>query len=307
MTEITATMVKELRERTGAGMMDCKTALLESKGRMEAAIDWLRAKGLSRAARKASRVAAEGLVALAVEDRSGALVEINSETDFVARNAKFQAMVSEIARLALKAEGSIEKLREITYPGSSHTVAQHVAEMVATIGENMTVRRTALLTVTDGVIGSYVHNRAAPGMGRIGVLVALESKGSSHALTDLARLLAMHVAAANPVAVDLSGVATETLAREKAVLTEKNSGKPPQVLEKIISSGLRSFAKEACLVDQIYVHDGSRTVLQVLQEAEGKAGAPVRVAGFLRFQLGEGVERSTEDFAAEVAKAAGVN
>ena len=305
MAEITATMVKELREKTGAGMMDCKTALQESRGSMEAAVDWLRAKGLSRAARKASRVAAEGLVGVAVADRSGALVEINSETDFVARNEKFQAMVGEIARLALAARGSIDELRAAPFPGSGRNVAEHVTEMVATIGENMTVRRTASLAVEQGAIGSYIHNRAAPGMGRIGVLVALESAGETEALKELARLLSMHVAAASPLALELSGVAPETLAREKAILSEKNAGKPPQVMEKIIASGLRSFAKEACLLDQIYVHDGTRTVRQVLGEAEAGAGGPVRVTGFLRYQLGEGIDRPADDFAAEVARAAG--
>ena len=305
MAEITATMVKELRDKTGAGMMDCKTALQESKGSLESAVDWLRAKGLSRAARKAGRVAAEGLVGVAVAAKSGALVEINSETDFVARNEKFQAMVGEIARLALEAEGSIDELRGAKFPGSRHSVAEYVAEMVASIGENMTVRRTSVLSVTDGVIGSYVHNQTAPGMGRIGVLVALESKGDPAGLKELARLLAMHVAAASPVAVDLAGVAPEALAREKAILTEKNSGKPAQVMEKIIASGIRSFAKEACLLDQIYVHDGTRTVTQVLKEAEAKAGAALKVAGFVRYQLGEGIERPPDDFAAEVARAAG--
>jgi elongation factor Ts len=306
MAEITATMVKELREKTGAGMMDCKTALIESQGNMETAVDWLRAKGLSKAARKAARVAAEGLVGVAVEGTSGALVEINSETDFVARNEKFQAMVSEIARLALTAEGSIDKLRGTGFPGSGRTVAEHVAEMVATIGENMIVRRTAILKVNNGSIGSYIHNHVAAGLGRIGVVVGIESSGKGDELKDLARRMAMHVAAANPIATDLAGVAPETLAREKAILIEKNAGKPSQVLEKIIASGLRSFAKEACLLDQIYVHDGTRTVQQVLKEAEARLGGPVKVAGFIRFQLGEGVERSAGDFAAEVAKAAEV-
>ena len=305
MAEITAAMVKELRDKTGAGMMDCKAALQQSGGNMESAVDWLRAKGLSRAARKASRVAAEGLVGVAIEGRTGALVEVNSETDFVARNERFKAMVGEIARLALSAHGSIDKLRAAAFPGSRHNVADHVAEMVATIGENMTVRRTASLTVKNGVIGSYIHNRAAPGMGRIGVLVALESAGKADALGELARLLSMHVAAANPVAVALSGVAPETLAREKAILSEKNAGKPPQVMEKIIASGLKSFAKEACLLDQMYVHDGARTVQQVLKEAAAGAGASVEIAGFVRYQLGEGIERPQDDFAAEVARAAG--
>ncbi len=222
----------------------------------------------------------------------GALVEVNSETDFVARNEKFQAMVAQIVRLAVQAGGSLDKLRGASFPGSKQSVAEHVAEMVATIGENMTVRRTAALAVANGVIGSYIHNRIAPGMGRIGVLVALESTGKHDGLNELGRHLAMHVAAANPLAVDLSGVDSATLAREKAILTEKNAGKPAQVLEKIIASGLRSFAKEACLVDQVYIHDGAKTVGQVLKEAEAKVGAPLKLAGFVRYQLGEGVAKA---------------
>ncbi len=291
MVDITASMVKKLREKTGAGMMDCKAALQETQGSMEEAIDWLRAKGLSRAARKADRVAAEGLIGVAVDGLSGALVEVNSETDFVARNEKFQAMVGQIVRLAIKAAGSLDKLRAASLPGSKQSVAEHVTEMVATIGENMTVRRTAALAVPSGVIGSYIHNQIAPGMGRIGVLVALESTGKVEGLRELGRHLAMHVAAANPVAVDLSGVDPAMLAREKAILTEKNAGKPAQVMEKIIASGLRSFAKEACLVDQVYIHDGAKTVGQVLKEAEVKGGAPLKLAGFVRYQLGEGIAK----------------
>jgi elongation factor Ts len=304
MAEITAGQVKELREKTGAGMMDCKTALTETGGDMEAAVDWLRAKGLSKAAKKSSRIAAEGLVAAAVEGQRGALVEVNAETDFVARNDKFQAMVAEIARLALSSEGSIEKLKGQPFPGSRNDVAQQVAELVATIGENMTVRRTALLKVAQGAVGQYVHNQAAPGMGKIASLVALESTGNADELMALARLLAMHVAASNPVALDLQTVPVQTLEREKAILAEKNAGKPPNVMEKIIQSGLKSYAKEFCLLEQAYVHDAAKSVSQVLKETEGKLGAPVRLTGFARFQLGEGIEKQADDFAAEVAKAA---
>lgn len=305
MAEITASMVKELREKTGAGMMDCKSALTETKGDLEAAVDWLRAKGLSKAAKKASRVAAEGLIGLAADDRAGALVEVNSETDFVARNDKFQAMVSEIAKLALKAQGSVEKLKSTQFSGFKQTVAEHVADLVATIGENMSVRRTAILNVSKGVVGTYVHNQVAPGLGKIGVLVAVESTGDIGELAQLGRMLAMHIAAANPVAIDLTGVPAETLEREKAILAEKNTGKPPNVMEKIIQSGLKSFAKEVCLLEQAYVHDPSKTVAQALKEAEGKAGGSVRITGFLRYQLGEGIEKRADDFASEVAKAAG--
>ncbi|MGA7268403.1 MAG: translation elongation factor Ts [Aestuariivirga sp.] len=304
MAEITAAMVKDLREKTGAGMMDCKAALSANNGDMEAAIDWLRAKGLAKAAKKSTRVAAEGLVGIAVNGLTGAAVEVNSETDFVARNEKFQAMVAEISKLALAAGGDTEKLKTMKYPGSGHAVAEYVAEMVATIGENMSVRRTAVLSVKDGVIGSYVHNQAAPGMGKIGVLVALESTGKKDELAAFGRLLAMHVAATNPVAMTIDGVPAETLNREKAILEEKNAGKPANVLEKIIANGLKTFAKENCLMDQVYVHDGSKTVTQIIGEVGNKAGAPVKLLGYIRMQLGEGIEKQADDFAAEVAKAA---
>ncbi len=305
MAEITAGMVKSLRESTGVGMMDCKAALAATNGDMEAATDWLRAKGLAKAAKKSTRVAAEGLVGIAVSGLTGAAVEVNSETDFVARNEKFQAMVADIAKLALVADGSTEKLKTAKFPGSQHAVAEYVAEMVATIGENMGVRRTASLKVKDGVIGSYVHNQAAPGMGKIGVLVALESTGNKEELAAFGRLLSMHIAATNPVAMDLASVSPETLAREKAILEEKNAGKPANVLEKIIASGLKTYAKENCLLEQAYVHDGTKSVTQVLGEVGNKAGAPVKLLGYVRMQLGEGIEKAVDDFAAEVAKAAG--
>ena len=305
MAEITAGMVKSLRESTGVGMMDCKAALAATNGDMEAATDWLRAKGLAKAAKKSTRVAAEGLVGIAVNGTTGAAVEVNSETDFVARNEKFQAMVADIAKLALAADGSTEKLKTAKFPGSQHPVAEYVADMVATIGENMGVRRTASLKVKDGVIGSYVHNQAAPGLGKIGVLVALESTGNKEELSAFGRLLSMHVAATNPVAMDLAGVPPETLAREKAILEEKNAGKPANVMEKIIASGLKTYAKENCLLEQAYVHDGSKSVSQVLGEVGNKAGAPVKLLGYVRMQLGEGIEKAVDDFAAEVAKAAG--
>jgi elongation factor Ts len=304
MADITAAMVKDLREKTGVGMMDCKAALAATGGDMEAAVDWLRAKGLAKAAKKSSRVAAEGLVGVAVSGTTGALVEVNSETDFVARNEKFQAMVAEISKLALKAGGDSEKLKTMPYPGTSHAVAEFVAEMVASIGENMTVRRTVALSVTDGVIGSYVHNQIAPGMGKIGVLVALQSAGKKEELANFGRLLAMHVAATNPVALTLDQVPADVLARESAILEEKNAGKPANVMEKIVASGLKTFAKENCLLEQAYVHDGSKTVTQVLTEVAKSAGADVKLIGFARMQLGEGIEKKEDDFAAEVAKAA---
>jgi elongation factor Ts len=304
MADITASMVKDLREKTGAGMMDCKKALSETGGDLEAAVDWLRAKGIAKAARKASRVAAEGLIGLAVEGRKAALVEVNSETDFVARNPDFQAMVNAIAAAALKTGGDVEKLRDTASQGSRQRIADKLAEMVATIGENMTLRRTAVLSVEQGVIGSYLHNQIAPGLGKIGVLVAVESTAGADKLASLARQLAMHIAASNPVALDLGGVAPDVLEREKAILAEKNAGKPANVLQRIFESGLKSFAKEHTLLEQAYVHDSAKSVAQVLKEAEAQLGAPVRLAGFVRYQLGEGIEKDAGDFAAEVAKAA---
>ena len=305
MADISAGMVKNLREKTGVGMMDCKAALSATNGNEEEAVDWLRAKGLAKAAKKSTRVAAEGLVGLSVKGMTGALVEVNSETDFVARNEKFQAMVAEISKLAIEANGNLELLKTAHYPNTKHAVAEYVAEMVATIGENMTVRRTAALSVSDGVIGSYIHNQIAPGMGKIGVIVALESSGNKEELASFGRMLSMHIAATNPVALTLESVPKDVLAREVAVLEEKNAGKPANVMEKIIASGLKSYAKETCLMEQAYVHDGSKTVTQVLEEIAKKAGAAVKLTGFVRMQLGEGIEKSRDDFAAEVAKMSG--
>lgn len=307
MADITAGMVKDLREKTGVGMMDCKAALAANNGDMEASIDWLRAKGLAKAAKKSTRVAAEGLVGLCVKNLHGALVEVNSETDFVARNEKFQAMVAEISKLAVEADGNSEKLKTMHFPGSKHAVAEYVAEMVATIGENMTVRRTAALTVANGVIGSYIHNQIAPGMGKIGVIIALESNGDKNELAAVGRMLSMHVAATNPVALSFDQVPTDVLAREKSVLEEKNAGKPANVMEKIVASGLKTYAKESCLLEQSYVHDSSKTVTQVLAELATKAGGAVKLTAFVRMQLGEGIEKSEDDFADEVAKMAGGN
>ncbi len=302
---ISASMVSALREKTGVGMMDCKAALAATNGDMEAAVDWLRAKGLAKAAKKSTRVAAEGLVGVSVAGTTGALVEVNSETDFVARNEKFQAMVAEISKLAVGADGETEKLKTMPYPGSGHSVATFVAEMVATIGENMTVRRTASVKVKDGVVGTYIHNQAAPGMGKIGVLVGLESTGNKSELSGFGRLLAMHIAASNPVALNLESVPPDVLAREKAVLEEKNAGKPANVMEKIVASGLKTYAKENCLLEQPYVHDGSKSVTQVLADIGKTAGAAVTLTGFVRMQLGEGIDKKDDDFAAEVAKMSG--
>ena len=306
MATISASLVKELRDRTGAGMMDCKTALSETDGDVEGAIDWLRKKGLSKAAKKAGRVAAEGLVGLTASGRRGAIVEVNSETDFVARNEQFQDMVSKIAALAGEANGDVGRLLAMTYPGKSHTVEDHVREMVATIGEHMTVRRTAALEVGQGVVASYVHNQIAPGLGKIGVLVALESAGpNADELAAFGRMVAMHVAAANPIALDLAGVPPEVIEREKAILAEKNQGKPPPVLEKILQSSLKTFGKENCLLEQPFIHDNAKSVAQAAKEAEGRVGGAIKITAFVRYALGEGIERKDDDFAAEVAAAAG--
>ena len=308
MATITAALVKDLREKTGAGMMDCKNALNEVGGDVEQAIDWLRKKGLSKAAKKSGRVAAEGLVAIAVEGTKGVVVEVNSETDFVARNEDFQKLARDIAAVALKAgTDDVEAIKAAAYPGGG-TVADALTNAIATIGENMTLRRAALVSVEQGAIGQYVHNAVGDGLGKIGVLVAVESKGDAAVVATLARQLAMHVASASPLALDPSALDPATVEREKAVLADKNAGKPAHVLEKIVESGLKSYYKEVVLLDQASFHPdhGGKAVSQAVKETEGKAGAPIAVKAFVRFALGEGVEKGEElDFAAEVAAARG--
>ena len=305
MAAITAGLVKELRDKTGAGMMDCKAALTETAGDVEAAIDWLRKKGLAKAAKKAGRVAAEGLVAVESSGHYAAAIEVNAETDFVARNADFQAFVREAAKVALNTDGSVEAVAAAKFPGEDVTVADKLATLIATIGENMTLRRSVRLTVQKGVIASYVHGSVADGMGRIGVLVALESEGDVEKLSTLGRQIAMHVAALNPLALDASGIDPATVAREKAILLEKHQGKPANVQDKIAESGMKSYFKEVTLLEQPFVHDGSKTVSQVLKENEGSVGAPIKLSAFVRYALGEGIEKEETDFAAEVAAAAG--
>ncbi|MPT21715.1 MAG: elongation factor Ts [Starkeya sp.] len=307
MANITAGMVKELREKTGAGMMDCKAALTEVDGDIEAAIDWLRKKGLAKAAKKAGRVAAEGLIGLAVSGTTGVVVEVNSETDFVARNDQFQQLVRDIATVALTAEDDVEAVKAAAYPAGG-TVAEAINNAVATIGEHMNLRRSKKLAVSAGAIGAYVHGSVGEGLGKIGVLVALESEGKADELAALGRQIAMHVAAANPQALDAAGIDADVIAREKGVLAEKAkaSGKPDNVVEKIVESGLKTFYKEVTLVEQAFIHDPSKTVAQAVKESEGKVGAPIKLVGFVRFGLGEGVEKQESDFAAEVAAAAGV-
>jgi elongation factor Ts len=306
MANISAAMVKDLRDKTGAGMMDCKAALAETGGDLEAAVDWLRKKGLAKAAKKAGRVAAEGLVAVESSGHTAAIVEVNSETDFVARNDQFQAFAREAAKIALMTDGTVPALEAARFPGSQTTVRDRLQELVATIGENMTLRRVTRLQVSQGVIASYVHNAVAEGLGKIGVLVALESPGDVGQLSALGRQIAMHVAAMNPLALDAAAIPAVTVERESAILREKNAGKPDHVLQKIVDSGLKSFYKEATLLDQAYVHESSKSVSQVLKEAESRAGGPIRIAGFVRYALGEGIEKEESDFAAEVAAQSGV-
>ncbi len=308
MSKITASMVKELREKTGAGMMDCKQALTENDGDMEKAIDWLRAKGLSKAAKKSSRAAAEGLVGVVTDGTRAALVEVNSETDFVARNEEFQKMVAEIARVALDAKGDVEVLKAAAFPGTDKTVEEYVKEMVGKIGENMTVRRTAYLEVPEGAVVTYMHNQAAPGLGKIGVLVALESSGDVAKLEELGKKLAMHVAAAAPLALTEADIPAEVAERERAVYMEqaRESGKPENIIEKMVEGRMKKFFKESVLMSQLFVMDNETPVEKVVKDAESEVGAPVKLAGFERMQLGEGVEKKQEDFAAEVAKTAGV-
>src|SRR3984957_693602 len=291
MASISASMVKDLRELTGAGMMDCKAALAETQGDMEAAGLLLRKKGLAKAAKKAGRVAAEGLVAVKVAGTKGVVVEVNSETDFVARNDMFQGLVKMVAQVALDVGPDVDKIKAAK--AGSVTVEHALADAVATIGENMTLRRAGALSVDKGAIGSYVHNSVTDGLGKIGVIVGLESTGKTDELVPLGRLVAMHVAASNPQAVEPSGLDPAAVAREKEVLADKfrQQGKPENVIAKIVESGLKTFYKEVCLLEQPYVHDDKKTVAQALKEAEGKVGGPIKVTGFVRFAVGEGVEK----------------
>ena len=305
MANISAQMVKELRDKTGAGMMDCKAALADTQGDLEGAVDWLRKKGLAKAAKKAGRIAAEGLIAVAVAGRKGVVVEVNSETDFVARNEQFQGLVRMIADIALDVGTDIEKIKAAKVGGV--TANDAINSAIATIGENMTLRRAAELSVGAGAIGSYVHNSVTEGLGKIGVIVALESSGRPDELTVLGRQLAMHVAASKPQAVDPSGLDPKVVAREKDILADKfrAQGKPEAMITKIVESGLKTFYKEVCLLDQPYIHDDEKTVAQALKNAEGKVGGPIKITGFVLYTLGEGIDRPDGDFASEVAAAAG--
>ncbi len=300
---ISASMVKELREKTGAGMMDCKKALAENSGDMDQAIDWLRTKGLSTADKKSGRVASDGLVAVATDGAKAAVVEVNSETDFVARNESFQTLASNIAQASLSADGDVAALLGAPYPGSSNTVEAHVKDAIATIGENMTVRRTAVLSVDEGAVASYVHNAAAPGLGKIGVLVALKSAAAADKLNEIGRQIAMHVAASSPLAITVEELDPEIVERERGVYTEqaRESGKPDNIVEKMVEGRLRKYYEQVVLLKQAFVVDTDKTVEQALKDAATSAGAPIEITGMVRFGLGEGIEKEETDFAAEVA------
>jgi elongation factor Ts len=307
MAEITAATVKELRERTGAGMMDCKKALAETNGEMEAAIDWLRAKGLAAAAKKAGRTAAEGLVGVTVDGNRGAVVEVNSETDFVAKNEIFQDFVRNVAKLALEKGTDIEALGAAEYPEGG-TVQEKLTDNIAKIGENQSLRRAAIVEVNQGAVVSYVHNQVAPGLGKIGVLVALESAAPAETLQALGKQLAMHVAAAHPLALTAEELPEALIERERGIAMEKakESGKPQNIVEKMVEGGLAKFRKENALTSQLFVMDGKTPVAEVVASAAKDAGTGIELKGFVRFQLGEGIEKKQDDFAAEVAAAAGV-
>jgi elongation factor Ts len=303
---ITAALVKELRESSGAGMMDCKKALSETDGNLEAAVDWLRTKGLSAAAKKSGRVAAEGLVAVAAAGTSAAVVEVNSETDFVSRNDSFQAFVGEIGNLAATV-ADVDALKAADYPGTGRNVADELTHQIATIGENMSIRRMERLEVSSGVVASYVHNAVAGGMGKIGVLVALESAGDADKLNALGKQIAMHIAATNPQSLSVDDLDPEAVAKERNVLVEqaRDSGKPEEIIEKMVDGRMRKYYQEVVLLEQTSVIDGETQVRKVIEQAGKDMGAEIKLAAFVRMQLGEGIEKKEEDFAAEVAAAVG--
>jgi elongation factor Ts len=304
MAEITAGLVKELREKSGAGMMDCKKALVECNGVFEDAVDWLRKKGLSAAAKKSGREAAEGLIAFAVDGNKASIIELNAETDFVARNDKFQALASNIVKVSLTGNKDIEDLKLVAYPAGNQTIAEAITDHIAIIGENMNLRRVSYMAVKDGVIASYMHNAISEGLGKIGVLVALESSGDKAKLLDLGKRIAMHIAAARPESLDISSVNADALEREKQIFAEqaRNSGKPENIIEKMVEGRIKKYYQEIVLLEQVFVMDNKTPISQVLVEAAKEVGAPVSISSFLRYELGEGIERAAKaDFAAEVA------
>ena len=307
MAQITASLVKDLRERTGAGMMDCKKALIENDGDIEAAVDWLRKKGLAAAAKKAGRIASEGLVGIAVDGNAGAVIEVNAETDFVSRNETFQDFVRTAAGIALEKGGDLEAVKAANFPGTDRNVADQLTHLIATIGENMSLRRADALKVEKGTLGVYLHNSVAEGLGKIAVLVAVNSDGDAAKLAPTAKQVAMHVAAANPQSISRDDLDPAALEREKAVLSDqaRASGKPENIIEKMVEGRLRKFFEEVCLVDQVFVIDGESKVGEVVEKAGKDAGGAASIGGFVRYGLGEGLEKREDDFAAEVAAAAG--
>jgi len=306
MAEITAALVKSLREKTGAGMMDCKKALTENGGHMEASVDWLRSQGLAAAAKKAGRAASEGLVGIASNGTKGAVVELNVETDFVARNESFQDFVESLVQIALAGDGDVEALKAADHPAGEN-VTEQLTQLISTIGENMDLRRSAVLEVENGVVSTYVHNAMKPGLGKIGVLVALESTADAIAVGALGKQIAMHVAASSPLALTRDDVDADDLERERNILIEqaRDSGKPEEIIEKMVEGRLRKYYEEICLLEQTYVIDTDNNVEKAVEVAAKEIGAPVSIKGFVRFALGEGVEKEEEDFAAEVAAVAG--
>ena len=308
MAEITADLVKRLREQTGAGMMDCKKALQANEGDLEQSVDWLRTKGLAAAAKKSGRTAAEGLIGLALDGKTGALVEVNAETDFVSRNEQFQGIVRDAAKLALQAGGDVEKLKGLTVAASGRTVADELTNGIAVIGENMSLRRTAVVSVEDGVVAGYMHDQLSPGLGKIGVLVGLESTGDKSKLAEVAKQIAMHVAATAPQAILAGELDPAVVERERAIFAEqaKASGKPANIVEKMVDGRIRKFYEEVVLAEQVFVVNTDQRVKEVVAQAAKDVGAPVAIAAFVRMQRGEGIEKETDDLAAEVAKLAGV-
>lgn len=308
MTEISPTLVKTLREKTGAGMMDCKKALVEAAGDLEAAVDWLRKKGLAAAAKKAGRVASEGLVAVSAGDKAAAVVEINAETDFVARNPQFQSLCATVAQIACEHANDVESLKSAAYPGEGATVDAAITQAIAVIGENMSLRRMTRLSVSQGVVSSYCHAAVAPGLGKIGVLVALESAADHDKLQELGKKIAMHVAAAVPQALKIADVDSSALDRERAVLEEqaRASGRPEEVIQKMVEGRIRKYYEEVVLLEQIYVVDGKTKIADVVAQAAKEFGTDVQLTSFARFALGEGIEKEESDFAAEVQAQAGL-
>lgn len=306
MTVITAGLVKDLREKTGAGMMDCKKALVECAGDFENAVDWLRKKGLSAAAKKSGREAAEGLIGTLIVDNKAVAIELNAETDFVARNDKFQNLVSNVAKVAINCSADVEEIKSASYPTSDRTVDAEITDLIAIIGENMNLRRVCHINVDNGVIVSYMHNAIAEGLGKIGVLVALESAGDKTKLMDLGRKIAMHIAATNPASLDISSVSSESLEREKQIFAEqaRNSGKPENIVEKMVEGRVNKYYQETVLLEQVFVMDNKTPVKQVILDAEKEIGSSIMLKGYVRYELGEGIEKTQSDFAAEVASMA---